>query len=234
MQTVKTWAESQRFDYCFIDDELFSYVPTWYREKVANNILLISDLARLMLAKKLFSEGYERTIWVDADIVVFNPEKFTIDTTQEYAFCRELWTMLRQDGAMQASPRVNNAVTVFINPNHFLDFYIHACETIVSQTSQPTGLTVGTAFLTELYKIIPFTLINEVSALSPILMRFIANNNEPAIRAYMQSYGFPCYAANLCSSFRNTLAFGSIFMNDELYENVISKLLERRSITEPE
>src|SRR5262245_33138351 len=60
MATVRSWASSQGFDYRFIDDELFEYAPQWYRRKVSDDILLMSDLARLVVARRLLGEGYRR------------------------------------------------------------------------------------------------------------------------------------------------------------------------------
>lgn len=47
MKTVEDWAAARGFDYEFMQDRLFDYVPPWYAEKVNRHILLVSDLARL-------------------------------------------------------------------------------------------------------------------------------------------------------------------------------------------
>src|SRR5258706_16177245 len=69
LESVREWAKCQGFDYVFIDDRLFEYAPQWYRTKVKDDILLISDLARLKLAKEFLDQKYQRTIWVDADVL---------------------------------------------------------------------------------------------------------------------------------------------------------------------
>jgi hypothetical protein len=46
LQSARGWADQSGFDYHFVDDRLFDYCPPWYREKVAGDILLMSDLAR--------------------------------------------------------------------------------------------------------------------------------------------------------------------------------------------
>lgn len=229
LQTVQEWATSQGFDYRFIDDRLFAYAPEWYRQRVSNNILLISDLARLVVAKELLHEGYGRTIWIDADVIIFNPEQFTIDVAEGYAFCRELWVAPTPEGQLTGWHRVNNAVTVFVEPNDFLDFYIHACKSIVQHNSQFDTLAVGTRFLTSLYQIMPFHLINQVGIFSPVLMRQLIQRVETTLQAYQQGYGFSIYAANLCSSFRNTFCQG-IWMSDDLYSSAIDCLLNAPSV----
>jgi hypothetical protein len=225
MATVRSWADAQGYDYHFVDDRLFEYAPQWYRRKVSDNILLISDLARLMIARELLRGGYQRTVWIDADVVVFSPGEFRIDTTEGYALCREIWVGKTADGQMVAKPQVNNAVTVFVEPNSFLDFYIHACEQIVRQADRVDPLAVGTSFLTGLRKLVPFGLIEQVGLFSPILMQLLAKSSvENVLQQYAKAAGGPIHAANLCSSFRNSRSQG-VDMTDELYSQVVLNLI---------
>lgn len=224
MQTVQRWAESQGFDYRFIDDALFAYAPEWYREKVSHDILLVSDLARLVLARDLLREGYGRTIWVDADVVVFDSQRFTIDVSDAFAFCRELWFFPAANGQMKCQMRVNNAVTVFVEPTEFLDFYIRACELIVRHGQQLTKLSVGTRFLTAMHHVMPFRLIHQVGLFSPALMAQLARGMQPVLELFQRVGGSPIYAANLCGSFRNT-TFHGVLMDDSVYDSVVDNLL---------
>jgi hypothetical protein len=225
MGTVQQWAAAHGFDYRFIDDQLFSYAPEWYRQKVSDNILPVSDLARLVLARQFLREGYARTVWIDADCVVFRPKQFSIDVTEDYAFCHELWVVPAAGSQWTGHVRVNNAITIFVEPNDFLDFYIHACKVIVQKKSGLDNLDVGTRFLTGLHKLMPFTLIRQVGAFSPILMAELGLGRVAAVlQAYTRGCGSPIHAANLCSSFRNTCADG-VSMNDDLYNSVVENLL---------
>jgi hypothetical protein len=224
MRTVQGWTTSRGFDYCF-DDQLFEHVPPWYRQKVADNVILVSDLARLVLAKELFSRGYDRAIWVDADVVVFDPERFLIDIAEEYAFCREVWIGLGQEGKLISRSRVTNAVFAFAKSNSFLDFYIHACQSIVRHKILIDHLDVSTRFLSKLHDLVPLTLLTDVGLFSPLVMADIVQDTEAALPAYMADFGFPIRAANLCSSFRGKCHDG-ILMDDGLYEAAIDKLLQ--------
>ena len=90
MKSVRGWAADRGFDYQFFDDRFFEYAPDWYREKVKHHRLLVGDLARLELGKKFLAEGYDRTIWIDADVIVFDSENFNVDIREDFAFCRNI------------------------------------------------------------------------------------------------------------------------------------------------
>jgi hypothetical protein len=79
MGTVRAWADQQGFDYRFYDDGFFEYAPQWFRDKAQHGICPVTDLARLVVARELLAQGYERTVWVDADLLVFAPEQLRLD-----------------------------------------------------------------------------------------------------------------------------------------------------------
>ncbi len=226
LKTVRDWADRKGFDYEFIDDRLFDYVPKWFREKVKGNKVIMSDLARLELAREFLGIGYKRTIWVDADIVVFDPDRFDIEVTEEYGFCREVWIKRTQEGTLLAKEYVNNAVTVFMTGNSMLDFYIHAGKSIVGNRSEefPNNV-IGTWFLTHLYRALRFPLIDNVGLFSPPVTNDIAAGGGAIVDAYMKAFGRPLRAGNLCASIRNKKLHG-VFMTDSVYDRVIDNLLE--------
>lgn len=225
MGTVRSWASTQGFDHAFIDDRLFDYAPQWYRQKVNNHVLLVSDLARLLVARELLGCGYERTIWVDADVVIFDPDRFAIGVTEGYAFCREVWVGRKEDGGeLTRWEGVNNAVSVFVAGNVFLDFYIHACLSLVAHKDRIHRLDASTYFLTTLHGLMGLPLLNEVGMLSPVMMADLDRGTDAALRAYMARLGTPIRAANLCSSFRGSLRDG-VPVDDRLFEASIDRLL---------
>ena len=101
MDTVRGWAERSGFAYERSDDGLFDRVPPWFRERVGGEPVRMSDLARLLLARSLLAR-YERAVWVDADVVVFDPERFVLDAPDGYALCREAWLSLTPEGRVQS------------------------------------------------------------------------------------------------------------------------------------
>lgn len=247
METVRNWASLKGFDYYFIDDRMFSYAPDWYRKKVKNNVLLVSDLARLEIAKELLAQGYDRTIWVDADIVIFDPENFNINIEEEFAFTRELWAIHNKLNCYEYSTRVCNAVTVMVKNNSILDFYIYACKSMVENPDwkirfkNDTGWKiklkrsldryrytykegfippsfVGTIFLTRLYEQTAFPLLNNVGLFSPDIVHEMTKAHSNMLKQYMKKWIDPIYAANLCGSFYGT-------QKSDFVMSIVEKLL---------
>ncbi|MDR3560435.1 MAG: hypothetical protein P4N59_03190 [Negativicutes bacterium] len=222
LDTVRAWAKESQYDYEFYDDSFFDCLPQWYKDKTEGNMCLMSDLARLYTAKRLLAQGYERAIWVDADMIVFDSANFVIPVQSGFAFCREAWVE-KEWGRYSMSERVNNAVSVFTaGSEDFLEFYISACITIVRESQgMPQKIAVGTIFLTNLHSQIKFPLLNNVGLFSPAIMQAILTDSARGLREYARGFGYPVAAANLCSSFRGP-------MEDEMFETVIEKLIESK------
>jgi len=225
MDSVKEWAKLKGYDYKFIDDELFELAPDWYREKAEGDLLLITDLARLIMAKKLLQSGYERTIWIDADVVIFNPQEFNIKVNRQYAFCVEFWINKPEQNYLGSKMNINNAMTIFTKNNSFLDFYIHACMEIVRKKNGLKKTSVGTKFLTTMYTEFPFALIEHMGLLSPLMLKEFYLNEIDIKKVLHKVYKTPVYALNLCGSFRNVEKF-DLVLTDQVYEGVIDRLFK--------
>lgn len=221
MQSAKEWAEIQGYAYRFIDDSFFGYVPDWFREAVKGQRHLLSDLARLELARLYLDEGWERVIWVDADIYICDRQGFIIGDEHDHWLCEELWVFIR-DNELQFSRRVNNAVLSFSRGNRFLDFYRNACQKIVrSKQGKLRHSEIGTSFLSGIAHLLP--LRKEVAMFSPLLLAEFYKNNEIMIARYQQEFGSPIKAVNLCLTFRDTY-FGDLLLDDNVFTTVIEKL----------
>lgn len=227
LRTVRRWAERRGHAYELVDDALFDEVPGWYRDKVDGDKVIMSDLGRLHHARRLLAE-HQRVIWVDADIVVFDEDRFRTEVDESYAVCREAWLSRTVEGQLSFFSRVNNMVLVFDRGNPFLDFYQHACESIVRRAPGPVGrLDVGTRFLTVLHHAAPLPLLTSVALLSPLLMQDLTSGDGALTRLFMERVQEPLGAANLCASFRNTRVDG-VVMEDRLFDAVVSRLVESR------
>lgn len=91
-RTVEDWARTAGYDYEFVDDRLFDYVPLWLRERVRQAKLPMSDYARVALSNEILGRGYQRSIWVDIDVVIFDPAGFQAHNgAREFALTAEVW-----------------------------------------------------------------------------------------------------------------------------------------------
>jgi hypothetical protein len=219
MQSVRAWAAARGFDYHFIDDRLFDYVPGWFKDK-AEHLCPITDLARLKLARELLDQGVERTIWVDADILVFAPEALQIDVHEQFAYTHEVWTWIDQAGQPAFSHRVNNSISVFVRGNAYLDFFIDACQANGRASPRIGKLDASTRFLSALRQILAYPLLFNVGMLSPDLMADIAKGQSRLLPTYAKQLQAPIGCANLCGS----LAAGGA----PLYQPVIDQCLATR------
>lgn len=226
MQSVRSWASSQQFDYRFIDDRLFDYVPQWYRDAAGSNILVITNLARLLVARELLAEGYDRTIWIDADILVFDEPAFRIEVASDFAFCYEVWLWTEQ-GKTVKQAGVNNSVSVFVRGNAFLDFCIWAHEDLVRRGKQVLTHGTSTRLLSALYRAVPFTLLTNIGMLSPVVAQDIRDGTNRIAREYAGLHGRPLRAINLCGSMCGKMAEGRV-LDDRDYDAIVDTMLRTR------
>jgi hypothetical protein len=220
IKSVENWAKIQGYSHKIIGDELFDQVPEWFSKRVMGQRHLVSDLARLELAKQYLKEGWDRVVWVDADVYIVNPEKFILDTREPYLFCRELW-MTHKDSQTIFSERINNAICAFNQENDFLDFYSAACLRIVNNEKTLSHTSIGTQFLTGLRNGLP--LIENTIVLSHYLIKSLYENDLDVMHQYKNRFKHPIYAVNLCLTFRN-FNYRNLIFTDEVYSVVISRL----------
>ena len=227
METVRSWARSRSYEYYFYDDRFFDLLPTWFRECIAGRMLPMTDLARLKAAQCLFADGYWRAIWIDADVVIFDPERFSVDTQYGYAFCREVWLEKRW-GKLVSDQRVNNCVIVLQEDNSFLDFYIHACEALArSAGPRLADWDLGTNFLSNLGRLVPLPLLTGVGMLSPAVVQALLEDDQAILERFATDHGHTLSAGNLCGSATEKLK-SSGNHSREVLDTVVGKLLESR------
>ena len=229
LESVQAWTKKKEYSYRFIDDELFEYAPDWYRQKVKDNVQLVSDISRLVLARRFLSEGYDRVIWIDADLLIFDPVNFSVDTEEGVHFCREIWTDADLQGHIVHQKKINNSVCVFHQGNAFVDFYIDACLKLVADRGNIPHVLVGTTFLTALREIYPFPEITNVGIISPALVHDLLTGNTRFIKKYLEWHATPIFAANLCGSMQNQV-FSGLEINHSRMTAVVQKLLERQKL----
>jgi hypothetical protein len=227
LDTVRGWAASQGFSYAFLDDAFFDILPAWFRARAGGDRVIMSDLARLLHARRLLGE-HERVVWVDADVTVFDPEAFRVEAPEGYALCREIWLSPAPGGRFTVSPRVNNMVMVLARANPFLDFYIHACERVARGVAAPLGkLDLGTKMLSMFHLGMPLPLLGSVALLSPLVLADVARGGGEISRIYMDRLGTAVHAANLCASLSGQI-FDGVAVSEALFDAAVERLLASR------
>jgi len=221
LDSVRQWCDRNGWEYALIGDEIFDRVPVWYWEKTRHQKVVATDLGRLLLAKDFLNQGYDRAIWLDADVLIFNPNELEIKVTEEYAFGLEVWIQYDKNHQLRAYPKVHNAICVFCRDNSFLDFYIHACQRIIKrfQGKQMVPQLVGPKFLTLLHNTMELPLITEVAMFSPLVLKDIVNGGGDALNLLQKNQKTPIYGANLSASLAE---------NEEDYQKVTTILLNQK------
>jgi hypothetical protein len=242
LSTVKRWAASRQYDYQFLGDEFFNWAPAWVRQQFSSHLFPLTDLARLYLLKDGLKRGYQRVVWVDADVLIFDPENFSVNTTSGFAFCREhMLTQLPDGGIRSEQPGINNAVMVFEQGQPMLDFYLYAAESRLKHIHplklQRTGL--GPDLLQKLSLVLPLELLTHVGLFTPLLMQELAAGHSRAAKLYAGQSGVPLTAANLCHFVRHHADEQKKQQIDAIYERAIAILMGSRGevinrhLTEP-
>ena len=201
LESVRAWTGQRNWDYRLLGDEMLDLPPAWVRTKAAGRTAMIADVARLMAARDFLTQGYERAVWLDADVLVFDPESLRLEIDADYAFGREIWVQEEGSGRLSVRRHVHNAACLFARGNPVLDFLIHASLSVVERIDgHVPAQIVGPKMLTALHSIVDFPLIQEVGMLSPPVLRDIANQGGPALGLLRASLEGPMAAANLCAS----------------------------------
>jgi len=209
MDSVCAWAQKIGADYRFYGDEMFDRVPDWYLEKTRERLVVATDLGRLMLARELLAEGYERVVWCDADMLVFDPHGFQLNIDREYAFGREVWIQYDDKKRLKAYSKIHNALCVFVQGNSFLDFYIHACLSIVERIDTlMVPQIVGPKFLSAIHNIVACPVVEEAGMCSPLVVRDVLAGGGPALEMLRDCSGVELCAANLSASLEGVACDG--------------------------
>jgi hypothetical protein len=227
MQSAREWAAMRGFDYHFVDDRLFEYVPAELRARTQNKVIL-SDLARLLVGKELLAKCYQRVVWVDADVVVFDPHIWHLPTDSNYYFCHELWPS-PVPGGVKFDIRANNAVCVFSAGNPFLDFYIDSCRRILESEHDSNQWMLGTRFLKAVLGGYPVPVLRNIGMLDLNMLEDLVRGSTKLLPMYVKAMGVPLVAANCCFSMTDTSDHGF-----KLTEAVFAAAIERCIATKGE
>ncbi len=233
MHSVRQWCAKNTFEYKFLDDSIFEFLPENIRVKYAGRQVVLSDLARLKAIRFLLSEGYKRVVWLDADMLIFRPDLLVLPAFDElpegYMLGREIWVQARPDNPnkLQAHKKVHNAFLLFDRQNSFLDFYTDQAERMLYMAEQsiPPQF-VGPKLLTALHNIIQCPVMESVGVLSPKVIADLLSQGQKncALNLMLKRATVSLVAANLCGS---SVASGEV-TNEQM--NLLCRILLQQSV----
>lgn len=200
LASVRDWCDLNHYEYRFVGDELFEFLSDEVKAKTAGRPVIASDLARLLAIRAALQEGIKRVVWLDADFLIFAPEKFIL-SKHSYAVGREVWVQLDGNHRLKVYKKVHNAFLLFQQENHFLDFYIESAERLLLQNSgsMPPQF-IGPKLLSALHNVVGLSVLESAGMLSPLVIKEIINGGGEAVALFKRTSPQPITAANLCSS----------------------------------
>lgn len=202
LESVRRWCELNHFEYQFLSDELYDYMPEDLVEKVVDQKVIASDLARLNVLQDALSKGFGAVVWLDADFLVFDPINFVLPD-DAYAVGREVWVQRDKQGKLKVYKKVHNAFLMFRKGNSFLDFYSESAERLLRQNQggMPPQF-IGPKLLTALHNVTQLPVMESAGMLSPLVIKDVVRGGGGALQHFVKYSDYPIAGANLCTSSR--------------------------------
>ena len=226
IESVKIWAEQNKFDYLLLGDELFDYISSDLIEKTKKQRVIATDLARLKVLQKYLDLGHETVVWCDADFLIFAPDRFILPN-EPYAVGREVWVQTDANSQkLIANIKVHNAFMMYRKANVFLDFYTDTAERLLTSIdgSMPPQF-IGPKLLTAIHNVAQCPVLETAGMLSPMVIEDIANQRGSALELFLRKSQLSIAAANLCNSL-----FESGEYSTKVVENCIDVLFSQELI----
>lgn len=230
MDSVRQWALSQGWDYLVLDDRFLELPPGWVRERCGGNLYAVTDIARLIWAEDVLSGNHARVIWVDADVLVFDPSGLArhVSAVQEHGFARELF--LRVAGR-RTEPQwgLNNALMVFDHHTPVLANYLRICLARLDgyRDGDVPRTAMGPTLLQQLDAAVRLHRIEGVGLFTPAMMEPFAAGRDALMRQYLSYCAVPPAAANLCHFMRNATTASRRPAFDRMYAVAIKRLMHQ-------
>lgn len=227
INTVEQWSDTNNFDYVFKDNEFLSIVPADILDKTNKQVVIATDLARLLWIKYFLNNSYERVVWLDADFLIFEPDKFLLPD-KPYALGREVWVQ-RNEQQLKVYKKVHNAFLMFNENNCFLDFYIETAKNLLwlNEGAMPPQF-IGPKLLTAIHNIAQCPVLEFAGMLSPLVIKDLLQGKGKALDLFLRKSKQEIYGVNLSSSLTQKESLNEIEMNkliDLLLEGNILKMI---------
>jgi hypothetical protein len=199
MASVRGWAKDQGFDYQLAGDDSFQLCGADYLAAVGDNVRSITNLSRLILVQQAHAAGYDRAVWLDADILVFAPDRLRIELSERYGFAREVWMVRDGDSNWRAEAGVNNSVFACMAGEPDLAWLIGTLRHIALHRQITTNYQVGGEVIKGLRASLAFQALEQFGMFSPDIVAALARGDAAPLHPQARFHGAPVYAANLCA-----------------------------------
>lgn len=188
---------------------------------------MVADIARLVWVQNLLTQGWQRVVWIDADVFIFRPERMNIDVPNGYAFGHEDWVQPGPNGKPRIHRNVHNALLIFTPTGRVtLDFYLQSAMGLLRQGGPDVPPQfVGPKLLKALHSIVGFPLNHAVGMASPLVLQDLANGGGAALDMLMAARGEDLAALNLCASLVGSTVDG-VEVTDQLMNDAITHLAD--------
>jgi len=203
LASVESWTRANGYDYEFRGDEVFEICGRDYLNNVGGNIRSITNLARLELVREAHHRNYDRAVWLDADVLVFDTENFRIPISERYAFARETWVE-RRDSGFFILHGVNNCALVFMQGEPDLDMLISLTRHVALHRTITSNYQVGGDILKGLRNSLAFATLENVGMFSPSVIAGIAQEDHELLAVQAREFGSTVFAANLAAAEHHT------------------------------
>ena len=225
LDSVRKWCAINEYEYRFLGDVLFDFLPDVLLNKTHTQKVIATDLARLLILQDALNEGFETVIWLDADFLIFNASEFVIPD-HPYSVGREVWVQKDKNGKLKVFKKVHNAFLMFCRGNSFLDFYADTAERLLSlnQGTMPPQF-IGPKLLTALNNVAMLHAMEGAGMLSPMVIKDVLRFRGPALEKFIEHSPQPIAGANLCIS-----SCDNNEVSDKEMEQLIDLLVDRGQI----
>lgn len=215
MTTVRAWADGKGYDYRVLGDELFLGIPEPVARKVESKLPL-TDIGRLLWTRRFLAErDHDCVIWVDSDVLVFDPANFKIDVSKPELVCREI-SVLTKDGGTVVERSYNPTVLSFRNGSALLPRWIAACEGLAQRLPKLPNEAFGRPLLEALAKTQPLRCVESVAHNTLDITSDIIKGRRQNIRRLVQKAKEPFGAANLSGHFP---------LEEDVFDEVVERLI---------
>lgn len=220
--SVRDWAMLHGWDYRRCGDELFTWLPTPLRHRLASQRVVAADLARLYWLRAVLDEGYDRAIWCDADVLVFR--NFT-PGGGDHAFGRECWVQPAGQ-RLRSYRKIHNAYLLFRADSPVLPFYLDRARTLLERAELPVvPQFIGPKLLTAWHNLVAFAVEERVGMLSPLAMHDLLRGGGAALQRTLEGHDRRPCAFNLCASCEGRVEAGRALEAAD-YSRAVKRLLE--------